>query len=144
MKRSLSFLVLVWLFLVVGVVGCKSNSDSTTGNSLDGTQWKLTGWTLSSLNPADFTITANFADGQISGNSGVNSYGGPCTVGPGDAFMAGQLASTEMAGPEPAMRAESAYMTLLSQARSYKIAGGVLTLYDTGGNESLIFTAAVN
>jgi len=125
--------------VLLGVVfGCHSNSTSPTCNPLDGTQWKLTEWTLSSLNPVDFTITANFADGQISGSSGVNSYSGSCTVGPGNAFLAGPLAMTEMAGPEPAMRAEAAYMTLIGQARSYKMADGRLTLYDAGGNESLI------
>ena len=112
------------------------------GCLLDGTQWRLTEWTLSSLSPADFTITAQFADGQISGKGGVNTYGGPYKLGPGAAFSAGPLASTQMAGPEPAMRAESAYMTLLGQAKSFKVADGKLTLYDKGGNQSLIFEAA--
>ena len=44
-----------------------------------------------------------------------------------------------MGGPEPAMRAESAYVTLRGQTGSYKVSGGVLTLYDANGNESLIF-----
>jgi heat shock protein HslJ len=33
------------------------------------------------VRPGDFNITARFADGQISGHSGVNTYGGSCTVG---------------------------------------------------------------
>jgi len=115
---------------------------SPAGSPLDGTQWKLIGWTLSSLSPTEFKITVKFANGQISGNSGVNTYGGPYKSGPGDVFSVGPLASTEMAGPETAMRAEGAYMTLLVQAKSYKIADGKLTLYDNGGNESLIFEAA--
>jgi heat shock protein HslJ len=53
---------------------------------LNKTRWKLTEWTLSSLNPADFMITAEFADGRISGKSGVNSYSGTCKLGPGKAF----------------------------------------------------------
>lgn len=118
---------------ILSVAGCSVSS------SLDGTHWRLKGWTLSSLNPADFTITAQFANGTISGNSGVNSYSGPVRLGPGDAFSAGPLASTEMAGPEPAMRAESAYANLLGKARSFDVVGGTLTLYDGGGNESLIF-----
>lgn len=40
------------------------------------------------------------------------------------------------------MRAESAYLTLLGQARSFKMAGGRLTLYDQGENESLLFEVA--
>ena len=57
------------------------------------------------------------------------------------AFSVGDLASTMMAGPEPDMRAETAYLTLLAQAKSYKLAGGGLRLFDENGNESLIFTA---
>jgi heat shock protein HslJ len=121
----------------VALAGCLHD-----GSPLDGTSWRLTEWTLSSLNPADFTITAQFADGNISGHSAVNTYGGPYKLGRGAAFEVGPLACTEMAGPEPAMRAESAYMTLLGQAKSYKMADGTLTLYDKGGNESLVFEAA--
>ena len=119
---------------LVAVAGC-----SLASSPLEGTRWRLVEWTLSSLRAADFTITASFSDGQISGSSGVNTYGGPCKVGPGASFSAGQLAMTEMAGPEPAMRAETAYLTLLGQASSYKVAGDRLTLYDKGENVSLVF-----
>jgi heat shock protein HslJ len=135
--RGLMLLMGAVALLLVGVVGC-----SRGDNPLDGTQWKLSDWTLSSLSPADFTITAKFADGRISGSSGVNSYSGPYRLGSGNAFGVGPLASTEMAGPEPAMRAEGAYLTLLGQATSYKLAEGRLTLFDGGENESLIFEAA--
>jgi len=123
------------------LTGCSRGGGSSGGASLDGTHWRLTEWTLNSLDPADFSITAQFAKGQISGHSAVNTYGGPYRVGPGDAFSTGPLASTEMAGPKPAMRAETAYLTLLGQARSFKMADGRLTLYDEGGNESLRFAA---
>jgi heat shock protein HslJ len=138
LRRSmiLASVAIAVLSLLVAV-GCSGG-----GSALDGTQWKLTGWTLSSLDPANFTITVQFADGKISGNSGVNTYGGEVKVGPGEAFAVGTIATTLMAGPDDAMRAETAYMTLLNQAKSYKMAGGTLTLYDEGGNESLIFEAA--
>jgi len=135
-SKTLAVALLIVVSLVA-MVGCWS-----AGSTLDGTQWKLTGWTLSSLRPSDFAISAKFDGGQISGNGGVNSYSGPYEVGPGDSFSVGPLASTRMAGPEPAMRAESGYMTLLGQAKTYKIADGKLTLYDAGGNESLSFEAA--
>ena len=141
-------LVLVALSLIA-LAGCSHGGGSPKSSSpqsswLNGTRWKLTGWTVSSLDPADFTITANFANGQISGTSAVNSYSGPYTLGPGDAFSVGPLASTEMAGPEPAMRAESAYMKLLIQARSCKETVGTLTLYDQDGNASLVFASENN
>ncbi len=116
------------------LVGC-----SNAGTSLDGTRWRLSGWTLDSLNPADFIITARFAGGKISGNSGVNTYGGPYSTGPGDAFSVGELSSTAMGGPEPAMRAETGYFTLFGQAESFTVEADVLTLYDGNGNVSLLF-----
>ena len=122
---------------LVALAGCSSSA-----NSLGGTHWRLTGWTLSSLDPADFTITAQFDGGRISGNSGVNSYSGTFRVGPGDAFSVGPVAGTRMAGPEPAMRAEAAFLTLLGQCTSLKATQGQLTLFDSGGNESLRFAAA--
>lgn|SRR5450756_1263602 len=109
-----TFVTLALSAALLSVAGCGgSGSESPT---LDGTAWRLTGWTLSSLDPNDFTITAKFADGRISGDSVVNTYSGPYTACPGDAFSVGDLASTMMAGPEPDMRAEGAYLKLLSEA----------------------------
>jgi putative lipoprotein len=139
MARSFSSLTVVPVIVLalIALIGCAPER-----NELEGTQWRLTEWTLSSLNPSEFNITAGFADGQIGGHGGVNSYGGPCTLGSRQSIKVGSIASTEMAGPEPAMRAESAYLTLLGQARSYRVDAGRLTLFDAGGNESLIFEAA--
>jgi heat shock protein HslJ len=136
-RWTAAFVTLALSLALLAAAGCGgSGSEPAT---LDGTDWTLTEWTLSSLDPNDFTITAAFADGKISGKSAVNTYGGPYTEGPGNAFSVGELASTMMAGPEPEMRAEKAYLTLLSQAKSYELKGGGLTLFDENGNESLMF-----
>ena len=126
---------------MIGVVlSCVALAACSSGNGeLDDTTWTLSGWTLSSLDPGAFTITAMFADGKISGRSAVNSYSGPYTAGSDGAFSVGEIASTQMAGSEPAMRAEGAYLTLLQQARSYSLAGRTLKLFDAQDNESLIF-----
>lgn len=137
MTRRLALIVVVVALSPVVVAGC-----SREGDPLEGTEWRLGEWTLSSSSPADFTITAGFADGTISGRSGVNSYSGPYSVGSGNSFTVGPLASTQMAGPKPAMRAESAYMELLAQAGSYELNENRLTLFDGAGNESLVFEAA--
>ena len=120
-------------------VACGSGGGGTP--ELDGTSWRLTGSSVSSQDPNDFTITAAFKDGQIGGKAAVNSYSGPYTVGPDDAFSVGAIASTKMAGPEPDMRAESWYLKLLSEAGSATVDGDTLTLSDANGNELLIFTA---
>lgn len=123
----------------LGTVACGGGDDSP---GLDGTSWTLTGWSVSSLDPNDFTITASFADGVVSGTSAVNSYSGPYTAGPDDAFSTGDIASTSMAGPEDAMRAEAAYHELLTAAASFAVVGDTLTLYDEFGAEALVFSTA--
>ena len=139
MIRALKILdiSLVAAVSMITMVAC-----SPSGSSLEGAEWKLNSWTLSSLSPSEFGITAKFQDGRISGNSGVNNYSGPYTLSTGGAVSVGPLVSTEMAGSEPAMRAEGAYMQLLGQANTYKASNGKLTLYDRGGNESLVFQAS--
>jgi len=138
-RLTATFVTLAISVALLAAAGCGGSGSEAA--SLNGTAWRLSGWSLSSLDPSGFTITAAFADGKISGRSAVNTYGGPYTEGPGDAFSVGDLASTMMAGVEPDMRAETAYLTLLAQAKSYKLDGGGLTLFDENGNQSLIFTA---
>ena len=109
-------------------------------DTLDGTSWKLTGWSVSAINPADFTITASFSDGQIGGNGGVNSYGGPYEIGADNALTIGTITSTLMAGSDEANAAESTYFALLGQVRFAEVSGDTLTLTDANGNELLIYT----
>lgn len=126
--------VLLLAAVSVAALGCAS------GDPLSGIEWRLTEWTVSSLDPDDFNITARFDDGEISGSSGVNTYSGPVTVGADGSFSAGPLSATEMAGSASAMRAEAAFMTLLTDAASYEVTDSTLTLRDEGGNDSLVFT----
>ena len=134
--KTLAALLLVPVSLIA-LVGC-SPSDSP----LDGTRWKLDVWTLSYVSPREFPLTVEFGDGQILGSSGVNTYSGPYKLGPGAAFSAGPFAVTRMVGSEQAMRTEAAYLTLLSQAKSFKMTDAKLTLYDEFGSESLNFEVA--
>ena len=106
---------------------------------LEGTKWKLTGWTISSIDPKDVNITLNFSGGKVSGSGGVNSYGGSYEAKTDGSFSVGSISMTEMAGTELAMRAEAAFFRLLSQAKSFKVKGDALTLFDKNGNEQLIF-----
>ena len=107
--------------------------------TLEGTSWKLSAWSASSLDPAGFDITAAFADGQISGRSAVNSYSGPCSAAPNGAFSVGALASTLMAGDGNSMQAESLYHSLLAQATAWRRDGSQLVL-SAGAADLLIFT----
>ena len=108
---------------------------------LGGTDWMLDVWTISSVGPRDVRITAQFAGGRVSGGIGASTYSGSYEVGPGAAFSAGPIGATGAAGSEVAARAETAYLALLRQAKSFKMTDAKLTLYDEFGNESMNFVA---
>jgi inhibitor of cysteine peptidase len=119
-------------------VNIQSAGNDAVSSSLEGTQWKLAAWSASSLNPADFNISAAFANGQISGRSAVNLYSGSYSAANG-AFSVGMLTMTLMASDENSMRAESLYHELLAQARHYHIASGQLVLANEANQDLLIF-----
>ncbi|MFO1531281.1 MAG: META domain-containing protein [Kiritimatiellia bacterium] len=137
----MKILRLLLIALLPLLPACDDGGTSGSGGALDGTAWRLDGWSASSLHPADFTITASFSDGIVGGTSAVNHYSGPFTA-KGGVFFAGPLAVTEMAGPEPAMRAEQIYLNLLGAARKYDLTAENLLLRDAGGNELLRFVPA--
>ncbi|NTW28278.1 MAG: META domain-containing protein [Coriobacteriia bacterium] len=138
---------LIWALRLIVVVaaaallaGCTILGGSAS--RLEGTSWRLVAWSDSAIDPGGFTITAQFADGKITGRSAVNSYGGSYKAGADGSFSSGTIASTLMAGPEPAMRAESTYLGLLGGASSYKLDGNRLRLFDKNSTESLVFEKA--
>ena len=119
-------------------------ASSMAANLLEHRAWRLEGWSVSSLNPHDFLITFNVADGRVSGKSAVNSYSGPVTVSASSSSVDGTIAvgplmSTRMAGPPDAMRAENLFHTLLSSVTNWHVSDKKLTLKDGSGNEALLF-----
>jgi heat shock protein HslJ len=109
-------------------------------SSLTGTNWMLE--TVNSKPPIDKSeITAIFgADGGLYGSAGCNSYRTKYQVG-GEEITINPVATTRMACSEPAgvMEQESAYLSLLESAKSFKIVGYRLELYDEGDQLVLTF-----
>lgn len=126
--------------LAAVVTGCSVVGGSR--QALDGTEWVLTSWSDSTQDPTAFRITARFSDGQVGGTSGVNAYGAPYRTGFGGRFSVGEVSTTLMAGPEPAMRAEATYVRLLGEARAYALGEDRLALLDADGSELLVFAPA--
>ena len=129
---------LATLTLVLGslLAGC----EDTPASALAGSIWRLDGWSASSLQPSDFTITATFDDEGIRGSSAVNIYRGTYSDS-GGYFSVRDISSTEIAGPEPAMRAERIYLALLKDARRYERTATTLVLKSEFGNDLLYFVA---
>ncbi len=110
-----------------------------------------TNWILADFNfdqqpvLADTQITANFADGQISGSAGCNNYSASVGSDSGQNLTVGSAISTQMACPDPIMNQELQYLTALQAADQWSyLAGNLALTYQTldGGLGTLVFLPA--
>ena len=110
---------------------------SIGGDPLDGTSWEL--YAISKHFPINGShITIKFEEGQVSGSSGCNSYGGEYQVS-GDKIEIGMLMSTLMACADPAMmEQETMFVQFLGEAQRFELADGQLLIYWTE-HEALTF-----
>lgn len=137
MKRRLLLLMIIALFLFT-VIGCE---DLLPGESpLTGTQWRLSAWSNSTLDPLQFTINANFDESTISDISAINNYSGSYIATTDHIFSVGELQITLMGGSEEAIQAESTFFELLGKACQFTVNQNTLTLLDVFENELLIFS----
>jgi heat shock protein HslJ/phosphoglycolate phosphatase-like HAD superfamily hydrolase len=101
-------------------------------------QLEDTKWSLFELNGQPATdslhgtgahITLASKDGSVVGNTSINNLRGRYTLS-GDrlTFMPGAM--TRMAGPEPLMKQEQAFLEALTAVKSWRIAGDTLELLD--------------
>lgn len=111
------------------------------GGTLDGTNWRLVAWSVSSMEPALFSHTANFNESRLSGTSAINRYSCFYTVTDDGAFSVEENTVSAVAGSVDAMRAEMCYFGLLRQARKYVVSGATLTLKDARNRDILVFQA---
>jgi heat shock protein HslJ len=103
-----------------------SSEDST----LESTHWRLTavdGAAPQGMRPAEL----QFEDGRVSGSGGCNRLVGGYTVS-GDRLDIGQLASTRMACPPPAMQQEDTVLRVLGATPAFRITGTTLELSGDG------------
>jgi heat shock protein HslJ len=91
-----------------------------------------TSWLLERIDQqpilADTTVTANFAEGQISGSAGCNNYNGPVTSDGGQHLAIGPLVTTRMACPEPIMAQETQVLTALQAASQWSYQPGQMVI----------------
>ncbi len=108
---------------------------------LEGTTWVLDLYVNSAGQPTglqpDTQITVLFADGQLGGDAGCNSYTGQYTID-GAKIAIGVGAMTMMyCGPEEVMEQEQEYMAALGSSASYHIEGDGLRIANATGDTIL-------
>ncbi len=144
MKSRMSTAALCAALLGVAVVvgGCAS-ADAPDPADLEGT------WALEAFGGATDLVDARpgvtteitFADSQVTGSGGVNTFNGSYETPGDDALTFGPLASTRMAGPPEAMEQEADFFAALEDTEHFEFNDGKLVLSDQGNNTLAVLVA---
>jgi heat shock protein HslJ len=127
------------LILVAVLLFSSCVSSLTPTADLSG-EWKLT--SLNGKAPlTGSSITAKFENGDISGSTGCNNYGGQYELD-GEKITFSAIFQTEMAclDPQGVMEQESEYTQTLSQTTAYSLSGNQLLLKNASGDTILEFS----
>ena len=133
MQRSiLPNLALMVLLAACGAAQAPSAPDASGGAVVG--DWVLTGGSIDGVDaPAleDHRITMTITGSRIGGTAACNSYGGEIAM-QADGLHLDNLAQTDMACEEPAMSAETAYLTALARVREIARDGAELVARGDG------------
>jgi heat shock protein HslJ len=135
MNKQPIILILLTSVLITVLGACSS----TASDPLDGTSWNMYAYRKTKPLPGT-SITATFANGKISGDSGCNSYDGRYRVN-GDKITISDLFNTLMScppKPEGIMEQEQFILETLEDAQTYQLSEGILLIFRTNG-EALTF-----
>jgi heat shock protein HslJ len=109
-----------------------------------GTQWDLVAAADGSVDWSTSLVTLGFQEGRAGGRAPVNRYFGMCAQGQDGSLELGPFGMTMMAGPLPAMAAETAYMGLLEKVRGVRLDDDRLLLLDADGAPVLQFVPSAD
>ena len=140
MKTNHVYLLIGLLIIQAGCLPAGDDTGSAVEPAVDGlagTAWMLTAYGPSGNEMAALThtaITATFADGQMHGSTGCNSYSTTYMID-GRILTLGPIAVTEMACLElGVMEQEVAILSALSTAASFELVNETLTVTYEGGS----------
>jgi heat shock protein HslJ len=146
-----SFALVALLALAVAIAGTLaacSDDGGSKGSSTSSGQADITGvqWVLDTTalvrGAGDVVVTAQFADGQMAGDSGCNRYFAKYTVKPATGTMTlGPVGGTLMACVGAASDVEQAYLAALDKVQQYRATTDSLRLLDAGGKVLLRYAA---
>jgi len=118
------------IFLTIAL-SCALAGKAAIANTspLEGTRWKLRGWTAGSL-VKETEITAAFQKNILSGSAGCNQYNTGYQVNDGTLKVNQAIATTKKACPEPQMKQENQYLAALQGVEQFQVtAKGDLQLF---------------
>ena len=141
----------LWLVLALGAVllvaaiagGCSSDSERDPA-LLEGKTWAAVDIAqVGEVGGAGgVQSTAQYSGSTVGGAGGVNSYSGVVAATSDGKMAITELVSTLMAGPEPAMSQEIAFLAALENTASFKVTETELVLMDGSGKQLIRFEVA--
>jgi heat shock protein HslJ len=121
--------------------GGKGSSTSSGQADITGVQWVLDTSALV-RGAGDVVVTAQFAGGQMTGDSGCNRYFTSYVAKPATGTMKlGPVGGTRIACEGQANDVEQAYLSALANVQQYRATSSSLRLLDAGGKVLLRFSA---
>jgi heat shock protein HslJ len=144
-----AFVVALGLVVAMGGTLAACSGDGGKGSSTNSGQARITGvqWALDTAalvrGAGDVVVTAQFADGQMTGDSGCNRYFAKYTIKPATGTMTlGPVGGTRVACEGAANDVEQAYLAALEKVQQYRATSDTLRLLDAGGKVLLRFAAS--
>jgi heat shock protein HslJ len=112
-------------FAIFEIMNMGGGAYAAASERLEGSEWGVNG--------EDKPFIQFGANGRVSGSSGCNRFTGAYEMTGDGAIRIGPLASTRMACPEAEMAAESKFITMLDEVRSFERSGKSLSLRSADG-----------
>lgn len=139
MKRLVILGCALLSIVAVTMTGCGPSEDSKL---LEAHDWRATTIEYNAYTaPAD--ITAKFADGKVSGSTGLNQFSGTYELEPNRRISVKVAVTTNVAGTSEATLNETQYLQALESAKSYAANQDSLTLFSSTGLAVASFEANV-
>lgn len=120
------------------LAGCTASArqdpDLLTVTPWAAVQYRAADGSLSKPVPGNAPTISFDAGRKVSGNGGVNSFRSDYMASKSGRMYFNEFNTTLMAGPEPLMEQESAYLAGLAKVATYEVSDETLRLLDAGGD----------
>ncbi|HET7820040.1 MAG TPA: META domain-containing protein [Ornithinibacter sp.] len=145
MKRTkpLALVAAILVALVALLSACGGEDNAPNAPTMVEGSWKLETLNGAAADPA-VPSTLSLNDGKATGNAGINSFNGSYEAPSDGVLTFGPLASTQMAGPDNAMKQEQDFLKALGDTKKFTTEDGALVLMDDSGTKLAVLKAAGN
>jgi heat shock protein HslJ len=141
--KPLALVAAILVALVALLAGCGGEDNAVNAPTMVEGSWKLETLNGAAADPAVPT-TLSMTDGKATGNAGINQFNGSYSAPSDGVLTFGPLASTQMAGPDNAMKQEQAFLTVLADTKKFTTDNGALVLMDDSETKLAVLKPAGN